>query len=116
MKTMPIECEMSLLEVLVEIRNWIRAAAHGPVRALLETALPDAKSRSAYQMLDGSVSMDQVRIACKMSPNGLLALANRCTSMGLMEVNQEKKRVRLFDLSDFGLIGAGESTKSGDKS
>jgi hypothetical protein len=36
--------------------------------------------------------------------------------MGLMEVNQDKKRVRLFDLSDFGLIGAGVSTKSGEKS
>jgi hypothetical protein len=70
----------------------------------------------AYQMLDGSASMDQVRIACKMSPNALVALASRCTSMGLMQVNQDKRRVRLFDLSDFGLIGAGESTKSGEKS
>jgi hypothetical protein len=108
--------EEKLLDVLVEIRNWIRAAAHGPVKILLEAALPDSKSRMAYQMLDGSVSMDQVRIACKMSPNALVALASLCTSMGLMEVNQDKKRVRLFDLSDFGLIGAGVSTKSGEKS
>lgn len=110
------QSEEKLLEVLVEIRNWIRAAAHGSVKTLLEAALPDSKSRMAYQMLDGSASMDQVRIACKMSPNALVALANRCTSMGLMEVNQDKRRVRLFDLSDFGLIGAGESTKSGEKS
>lgn len=110
------QSEEKLLEALVEIRNWIRAAAHGPVKALLESALPDSKSRMAYQMLDGSTSMDQVRIACKMSPNALVALANRCTSMGLMEVNQEKKRVRLFDLSDFGLLFLGESTKSGEKS
>jgi len=110
------QTEQKLLEVLVEIRNWIRAAAHGSVKTLLEAALPDPKSRTAYQMLDGSASMDQVRIACKMSPNALLTLANRCTSMGLMEVNQDKRRVRLFDLSDFGLVGAGESTKSGGKS
>lgn len=110
------QSEEKLLEVLVEIRNWIRAAAHGSVKALLEAALPEPKSRMAYQMLDGSVSMDQVRIACKMSPNALVSLANRCTSMGLMEVNQDKKRVRLFDLSDFGLIGAGAPTKSGGKS
>ncbi len=58
--------------------------------------------------------MDQVRIACKMSPNALVTLASRCTSMGLMEVNQDKKRVRLFDLSDFGLIGASAPTKSGE--
>jgi hypothetical protein len=109
------EGEERLLEVLVEIRNWIRAAAHGPVKTLLEGALPDSKSRTAYQMLDGNASMDQVRIACKMSPNSLLALTNLCTSMGLMEVNQDKKRVRLFDLSDFGLIGTGAPTKSGEK-
>ena len=71
--------------------------------------------RTAYQMLDGTASMDQVRIACKMSPNGLVALANRCASMGLMDVNQDKKRVRLFDLADFDLIDAGASPKSGVK-
>ena len=107
--------EEGLLEVLVEIRNWIRAAAHDPVRRLLQAALPDEKSRIAYQMLDGTASMDQVRIACKLSPNALLALANRCASMGLMEVNQDKKRARLFDLSDFELVGAGDPPKSGAK-
>lgn len=94
-----------LLAVLTDIRNWIRAAAHQPVRAMLEEALPDAKSRAAYQMFDGSASVDQVRIACKMSPNAVVALAARCVAMGLMEVNPDKKRSRLFDLKDFGLIG-----------
>lgn len=102
------------LKVLLEIRNWIRAAAHDPVKRRLESALPDPKSRTAYQMLDGTTSMDQVRIACKMSPNGLLALANRCVSMGLMEV-QDKKRMRLFDLNDFDLIGADDVTKPGER-
>lgn len=110
-----MQSEEKLLEVLVEIRNWIRAAARGPVKASLEATLPDSKSRMAYQMLDGSASMDQVRIACQMSPNALLALGNRCASMGLMEVNGDKKRVRLFDLSDFDLIGVGDSSKSGAK-
>jgi hypothetical protein len=98
------QSEEKLLEVIVDIRNWIRAAAHSPVKTLLEAALPDAKSRSAYQMLDGTASMEQVRIACKMSPNALVALANRCAAMGLMDTNEEKKRVRLFDLGDFGLL------------
>lgn len=93
-----------LLDVLKEIRNWIRAAAHAPVKSVLEAALPDAKSRAAYQMLDGTNSMDQVRIACKMSPNALVALANRCAAMGLMDINEDKKRVRLFNLADFGLL------------
>ncbi len=88
------------------------------MKTLLEAALPDSKSRMAYQMLDGGVSMDQVRIACKLSPNALVAMANRCASMGLMEINHDndKKRLRLFDLADFGLVGLSESTKSGEKS
>ena len=94
---------------------WIRAAAHAPVKSALEEALPDSKSRLAYQMLDGSKSMDQVRVACKMSPNALLALATRCAALGLMEVNQDKKRVRLFDLSDFDLVSPSELPKSGTK-
>lgn len=49
------QTEEKLLEVLVEIRNWIRAAAHGPVKTLLEAALPDAKSRAAYQILNGKL-------------------------------------------------------------
>ncbi|MCC6679678.1 MAG: hypothetical protein IT445_02140 [Phycisphaeraceae bacterium] len=110
------QSEEKLVDVLVDIRNWIRAAAHGPVKTLLEAALPDDKSRMAYQMLDGTASMDQVRKTCKMSPNALLALANQCTAMGLMELNAEKKRVRLFDLADFGLLGDDESTISGKRS
>lgn len=108
--------EEMLLKVATDIRNWIRAAAHAPVATLLESALPDAKSRAAYQMLDGTTSMDQVRIACKMSPNVLVALAQRCVSMGLMEVNEDKKRVRLFDLADFGLISDGDQVGTGGKS
>ena len=93
-----------LLSVLTDIRNWLRAAAHRPVRALLEEALPDAKARAAYQMLDGTASVEQVRTACKMSPNAVVALAARCVSMGLMEAGPDKRRVRLFDLNDFGLL------------
>jgi hypothetical protein len=114
--TMHKQSEGNLLEVLTDIRNWIRAAAHGPVKTLLEAALPDSKSRMAYQMLDGTASMDQVRIACKMSPNALLSLANRCAAMGLMEVNAEKKRTRLFDLADFALIDQGDATGTRGKS
>lgn len=110
-----MQSQEKLLEVLVEIRNWIRAAARGPVKTSLEAALPDTKSPIAYQMLDGSTSFEQVRVTCKMSPNAVVALANRCTSMGLMEVSQDKKRARLFDLSDFDLLEVVDSSKSGAK-
>ncbi len=102
-----------LLSVLVDIRNWIRAAAHRPVQMMLEEALPDAKSRAAYQMFDGSTSVEQVRTACKMSPNVVVALTSRCVSMGLMEVNSDKRRVRLFDLNDFGLLSEGDPKNGG---
>jgi hypothetical protein len=103
----------NLLAVLKEILNWTRAASFHSVKALLQEALPDAKSRAAFQMLDGTKSIDQVRTACKMSPNGLVALAQTCTAMGLMEVNGDKKRSRLFDLADFGLINEGEKAGAG---
>lgn len=98
----------ALLTTMQEIRNWIRAAAYPGVRKLLEESLPDAKSRAAYQMLDGTVSLDQVRVACKMSPNVVGSLAQRCIAMGLMELTADKRRVRLFDLNDFGLLSVAE--------
>lgn len=101
-----------VLAILKDIRNWVRAASYGSVKTLLETTLPDPKSRAAYQMLDGTTTMDQVRVACKMSPNALLALAQPCTAMGIMEVNDDNKRLRLFDLADFGLIN-GKDQPSG---
>ena len=55
-------------------------------------------------MMDGRSSREEIRIACKMSPNALLALGERCTAMGIMELREDKKRVRLFDLNDFGLL------------
>jgi hypothetical protein len=101
-----------LLAILSDIRNWIRAAAYSPVRASLEEALPDVKSRSAYQMFDGKTSVEQVRTACKMSPNAVVALTSRCAALGLMEWNADKKRVRIFDLKDFGLLSE-HGSKSG---
>ena len=96
--------DKDILTVLKDIRNWTRAASYASVKSLLKEALPDMKSRTAYQMLDGAATMEQVRVVCKMSPNGLLAMAQRCESMGLMELKEDKKRVRLFDLTDFGLL------------
>jgi hypothetical protein len=93
-----------LLAVMTDIRNWIRAASHGSVKMLLETALPDAKARIAYQMTDGKTTVAEIRGGCKMSPNDVVALQIRCVSLGLMEVNAENRRQRLFDLQDFGLL------------
>lgn len=107
------QSEDRLLAVLMDIRNWIRAAAHRPVKAMLEEALPDPKSRTAYQMFDGTMSVEQVRTACKMSPNAVVALTARCIAMGLMDTSSDKKRVRLFDLNDFGLISQSDPKAGG---
>ena len=96
-----------ILAVLTDIRNWTRAASYSSVKKLLEEALPDNKSRAAYQMMGGATpSMEQVRIACRIGRSTLFSLADRWTAMGLMEVKDDKRRVRLFDLTDFGLLDA----------
>jgi hypothetical protein len=104
-----------IVAILTDMRNWIRASSFASVKTLLETALPDQKSRIAYQMLDGAATMDEIRVACKMSPNGLLALAERWAAMGLIEVKDGKKRVRLFDLTNFGLITTHEQPPQNKK-
>lgn len=110
---MPEQSDLQVIAVLTDIRNWIRAAAHAPVRTMLQEALPDPKARAAYQMFDGTVSFDQVRTACRMSPNAVVALTARCVAMGLMDVNADKRRVRLFDLNDFGLLSDGDPKAGG---
>jgi hypothetical protein len=95
------EMEVSLL---LEIRNWVRAAAYQNVRMLLVSALPDTQARKAYQMFDGKTSVEQIRAACKMSPNKLITSAQKWTSIGIMEVVADKKRRRIFDLYDFDLL------------
>ena len=96
------------IALLTEIRNWIRAASYPSIKTLLEGTLTDTQSRTAYQMLDGTATMEQVRVASKMSPNKLASLTQRWTSMGIMEFTPDKKRKRLFDLADFELIGIEE--------
>jgi hypothetical protein len=100
-----------LLSVLTDIRNWTRAASYRSVKTLLEEALPDSKSRSVYQMSDGAKTAEQIRVACKVSPNYVVSLTQKCVSMGIMEQKPDKKRVRLFDLSDFGLNPSGNPSE-----
>jgi hypothetical protein len=59
-------------------------------------------------MLDGKAAMEQVRVAAKMSPNKLVALTQKWTAMGLMESLPDKKKKRIFDLQDFGLVNPPE--------
>jgi len=98
------DASAELLATLREIRTWVRAAAYPSVKKLLEDALPDTKSRQAYQMTDGANARDSICKACKLSPNRLLALQSRCVALGLMS-SSDGRKTRLFDLCDFGLLG-----------
>ncbi|HEX2839555.1 MAG TPA: hypothetical protein VHN77_15665 [Phycisphaerales bacterium] len=102
--------------LLTDIRNWVRAAAYPLVKKSLEEALPDAKLRTAYQLFDGEHTIEQIRTKCKMSPNAVGLLGSKCVAMGLMEIKEDKRRVRLFDLNDFGMLdddGDGEAKGNG---
>lgn len=93
----------ALLATMQEIRNWVRAAAYPSVKKLLEEALPDAKSRQAYQMSDGKTSRDAICKSQKMSPSTFQSLQQRCVALGLM-AESDGRRYRLFNLKDFGLL------------
>ncbi len=99
-----------VLVTLGEILNWVRAAAHPNVKHLLQDVLPDDKAREAYQMTDGNTSIQAIRKQCKMSPNDVSALQQRCVSLGLMEVVDGNRRRRIFDLADFGLLATPQSS------
>ena len=96
--------DSELLAAITEIRTWIRAATYPSVKSLLEVALTDEKSRTAYQALDGTASLEQVRVRVKLSPHTLGELTQRLVAMGLMEVTKDNRRRRLFDLHDFLLV------------
>lgn len=106
---MQSESERQILSALEDIRKWLRVAMRQQIKKALEEALPDEKSRAAYQMSDGVTAFDAIRVACKMSPNALVALTNRCAAMGLMEASASKRRVRVFDLYEFGLLSKSTS-------
>jgi len=88
---------------LSEILIWIKAACHPIVRKVLAEALPDTKSRLIYQLSDGKLGVDEIRRKAKTSPNAVSTLQQQCTASGLMTLNADKRRVRLFDLHDFAM-------------
>ncbi|MBC7784595.1 MAG: hypothetical protein H7144_12225 [Burkholderiales bacterium] len=84
-----------------ELLVWTKAANFIAVRSLLREVLSDEKSKMIYQLSDGTRSVDEIRKACKASPNSVSELQQKCLLMGLMSTTESGKRVRLFDLSMF---------------
>lgn len=89
--------------ILKEMLKWIRAGSFSQVEHMLLTALPDSRKRIAYQAIDGSHTIDNVKKAAGMGYKAVNDLIDRCIAMGLMEKVDGKPR-RSFDLRDFGLL------------
>lgn len=91
------------LDVLREILVWTKVGFFGTAKKTLEEVLNSEKKRVAYQMADGTRSLESIRLEVKMSPNDLTELFKVCCNVGLMKTLDGGKRQRLFDLSQFGL-------------
>lgn len=101
------------LAVLQEILTWIKVSSFSQVKTMLLEVLDSTKKRKAYQLTDGGATIDFVRKECAMSPNSLLKLYQLCVQVGLMEVDSNGKRRRLFDLEHFGLLVEGSADDGG---
>lgn len=101
------EDQDKVIELLSELRTWLRIGFYNEAKSMLADVLDTDKKKLAFQMTDGTTTAGGVRKALAMSPNGLLNLYNRCVEMGLMEITEDKKRRRLFDLKNFGLLPEG---------
>ena len=91
-------------KLLRDLLIWTRASAFAGVENMLARALPDIRSRTAYQATDGIRSSKEIMAASGMGFSKLTELWTRSVAMGLMEDLANGKRKRLFDLRDFGLI------------
>jgi len=98
--------------ILREILIWTKANAYQNVELLLRRALPDEKSRIAYQLTDGSRKVKEIQSAASIGSATIARLFDRCVAMGLMEEVEPGKRHRLFDLDHFDMMP--RSLEAGD--
>lgn len=95
--------QTELTDLIRDLSKWVRVACFAPVKQILEQALPDEKSRRVYQMSDGEGTIDSIRKSCKVSPNIVVEIQQKCVALGLMESVQGGRKRRLFNIDDFGL-------------
>ena len=96
---------MSTESILEELLVWTKVGFYGAARSTLESVLNTNKKRLAYQAADGTKTAEAIRAEVRISPNDIGALFKTCQNMGLMRTTEDGKRVRLFDLTQFGLEG-----------
>ena len=96
--------EIQTNQILTEILHWIRASSHSTVGGALKQALPSDNMRRAYQALDGTRTVKDVKKECGIGSNTINELIGRCCAMGLMERQDGLPTKRLFDLRDFDLL------------
>jgi hypothetical protein len=91
-------------QILNEILVWTRVGFYGTAKSMLSDVLNSDKKKLAYQAAEGTRSMDSIRAEAQISPNDIGDLFKQCISIGLMEVTEDGKRKRLFNLGNFGLL------------
>ena len=99
-------------EILRELLNWTRVGFYGAVKYMLSDVLNTENKRLACQMADGTKSRDMIKTAAAMGSDSVTELFRQCVSLGLMELTEDGKRNRLFDLSNFGLMPQIEAVKT----
>ena len=80
--------EEEMIELLKQIRNWLRIGFHTDAKQLIQDILDDDKKRLAYQLADGRNSIETIRSKVGTSPNKVIALFNKCIELGLTDIPQ----------------------------
>lgn len=90
-------------KILQELLTWTRVGFYSSVKQMLGDVLNTDNKRLAYQLADGKMSKEAIRSEAAIGTDSLTDLYQTCVNLGLMEVTQDNKRIRLFDLTNFGL-------------
>lgn len=98
--------------ILRELLVWTRIGFYGTVKNMLTDVLDTDNKRFAYQLTDGTNTKDTVKAQAQIGSNTLNDLYKQCTNLGLMESDEDGRRCRLFDLTNFGLLPQVEAEKT----
>lgn len=95
--------ETALVQIMSEIRDWMRVGFRSEVKDALNEFLDDPRKAKAYMMTDGDNTVESIRKSCNMSPNSLLKFWRQGEQMGLIRVLSGGKRQRIFDPEALGI-------------
>lgn len=98
--------------ILKDLLVWTRIGFYSAVKDMLKDVLDTDNKRLAYHLTDGTNTFDGVKAQAQIGSNTLNDLYKQCTNLGLMELDDDGHRRRLFDLGNFGLMPQVEIAKA----